>query len=304
MGNQNCCVEKYVTDNTYENLIMEITLKLKIRNFKISEIKNLLENIFTKEIIKENENFKEIIYLTEENYLKLIKNYFVESDIKENPYYILQLNLFPKFEDFLKNSPKIFILKESLGFCAINELDEILENLNLIKNVNSLEKCEINIEEFFIFIKDLMAKILIEIPNKVLSTLDLLLNLDLKNFEKIESRYLGNIEKKDLQDFYENQDQMNLKHFLIFDKFKINKEYAYNFQMYIQDSIKIENMDYIFNRLKWDADFNMTNWNVEHNNNSESGNVLKKEDIGRFNIEYSWLWDAFTLRQYYLNKFN
>ena len=43
MGNKYCCAEKYTTDNSHENLIMEIIMKLKIRNLKILEIKNLFE---------------------------------------------------------------------------------------------------------------------------------------------------------------------------------------------------------------------------------------------------------------------
>jgi len=304
----NCCSYKFSTNNIYENFILEVLFDLKIRKYNFNEIHEFYNKATLKNIIDDNGIIKEITLFSEENYNFLLKKLFIENKIQSNPYYIIQLNLFPSYNDFLNDDPEYLLLYKTICFVFKNDIEQIYKNLETLIKIRYSQEEELRYFYFFDFIKQYITKNIIEIPHKIISTLEFIYNLnrkDLINFNQLDKNRLSNIDKDDLDNFLTIQKSSSMnKNVESFNmgQFHIDQKFLENLNKYSKGFKNVQKIEKIIKLLEEGMQQILKDDKLI-NNKSFDEIIIKFSHIEKFNEKFLWLWDIIELREYYFNLF-
>jgi len=312
----NCCSHKLTTKNIYEKFILDVLHEFKIRKYTFEDLDEFYSRATSKEIIEESGKYKEFTFLSENSYNRILKTMLVEDDInKKNPYYMIQSNIFPCYNDFLSEDPEFLFKSSMASFVLKNESTIIIYNhikklISISSSISDENETEIKYNYFFAFLRNYIENCIEGIPKKIISTLELMIKITIKDLllnmkENDYSFELGNISISDLDSFVSNYkyylDKKDCENFFL-REYLIDKNFFDNLIKYTKIISNREKLDEIC--IKLEEEMKKILIDDNHNriiNNDYDLIAITKYDLNIFTEKFPWLWDIIDLRVYYLN---
>ncbi len=308
----NCCSHKFSTNNQFENLLLEIVYEIKIRKNTFIDVKETFNKSTTTQIIEDNGVLKHITFISEENYLHILKKLFIEDDIDKNPFYILQLNLFPNYNDFLLDDPEYQLLKKTSSFVFKNNISLIFDNIETLIKIRYSDLELFTFKNLFTFISEYLVFNIIDYPINILNTLETIFsfiqNKENKNndFAISEKNIILNINSNDLTKCLtknKNVSKSITSTYLKFENNLLDLQYLNEFKNFTKNLLKNNKIDKIIEILQ----DSMKKIILEENNILDfpvEDMIIKKEYFNKFIEKFLWLWDILDLMQFYFANMN